>query len=76
MNGRRAANTVLPVHSAIRVLSVKVGDASAPFSIVKRRSRAETRGMLGFQKANQQTEHKADAKQSSWHRPWSAFCCL
>ena len=72
MNGRRA---VVPVHSAIRVLSVKVGDASAPFSIVKRRSRAETRGMLGFQKAIQHRA-QADAKQSSWHRPWSAFCCL
>jgi hypothetical protein len=59
MNGRRAANAVLPVHSAIRVLSVKVGDASAPFSIVKRRSRAETRGMLGFQKAIQ---HRAQGR--------------
>jgi hypothetical protein len=33
---------------------MEVGDASAPFSIAKRRSRVETRGMLGFQKAIRQ----------------------
>jgi hypothetical protein len=55
MNGRQVvANTGLPAHLAIRVLSVQVEDTPAPFSIVKHRSRADTGGMLGFQKAIQQ----------------------
>ena len=55
MNGRRVvANTGLPVRLAIRVLSVQVEDAPVPFSIVEHRSRADTGGMLGFQKGIQQ----------------------
>lgn len=44
--GRHFAN-----QSGIRILSVKVGEASAPFSLIKRRSRAETRGVLAFETA-------------------------
>jgi DNA-binding transcriptional LysR family regulator len=40
--------------SGIRILPVKVGEASAPFSFIKRRSRAETRGVLAFEKAVRQ----------------------
>ena len=44
--GRHFAN-----QSGICILSVKVGEASAPFSLIKRRSRAETRGVLAFETA-------------------------
>lgn len=37
--------------AAIRILPVKLGAASAPFSIVKRRSRADTPAMTAFAKA-------------------------
>ncbi len=40
---------------AIRILAVNVGEASAPFSIVKRRSRATTRSAAAFEKALLQT---------------------
>jgi DNA-binding transcriptional LysR family regulator len=40
--------------SAIRILSIKIGEASAPFSIIKRRSRAATHAMIAFEKAVQQ----------------------
>ncbi len=35
----------------IRVLAVKIGEASAPFSIIKRRSRAGTNPMFAFERA-------------------------
>lgn len=40
--------------SAVRILSIKIGEASAPFSIIKRRSRASTYAMIAFEKAVQQ----------------------
>jgi DNA-binding transcriptional LysR family regulator len=38
-------------HKTARVVMAKVGDASAPFLIIKRRSRAEARSVRAFEEA-------------------------
>lgn len=38
-------------HAGIRVLSIPVGESSTPFSIIKRRSRADTSGLQAFERA-------------------------
>lgn len=43
--------------SGIRILPVEVGEAPAPFSFIKRRSRADTRGVLALEEAMRQALH-------------------
>jgi DNA-binding transcriptional LysR family regulator len=43
--------------SRLRILPVKIEEASAPFSIMKRRSRADTQALLAFETAVRQAVH-------------------
>lgn len=49
--------------SRVRVLPVKVEEATAPFSIIKRRSRADTRAMPAFEAAVRQAVRSRRTKQ-------------